>query len=206
VLTHRTRRLSAPDRRRAEETARRRALFERVPDGLEDLDAAAECWCSCHPRPGQLDHEGERCLCQLAQSERRTRSSDALARLVALAPSGVGDAQAVRRDAVAHAAHELGLDAREAVPGVPWVIVGTIDGRGFYLRERHEEYEVIIAPDDDPGTDPWASPPEQLTLVITSGDVRDLIDQRGRYSPERALRVAAAAVRTYQCQRACTHL
>ncbi len=100
----------------------------------------------------------------------------------------------------------LGVAARVACAAAPVVITGTVDGRGFYMRERHERYRVTIAPDDDPATDPWDLPAECLTLDIAAGDSEDLTDSDGRFDLVVALRVAVDAVRTFLQRRSCSHL
>lgn len=56
-------------RSRAERVAGQRVLLRLVPGDLRDLDAAAECECSCHPRPGVPSTDaGE--LCRLASIRR----------------------------------------------------------------------------------------------------------------------------------------
>ncbi|MGH3444566.1 MAG: hypothetical protein ACRDPB_04250, partial [Nocardioidaceae bacterium] len=65
----------------------------------------------------------------------------------------------------------------------PFVITGRVDGRGFYLRERHGSYTVTVASDDDPGADPWGRPADQMTLDIAEGDESDLLDSNGGTDP-----------------------
>ncbi|MGH3752049.1 MAG: hypothetical protein ACRDRP_05015 [Pseudonocardiaceae bacterium] len=82
---------------------------------------------------------------------------------------------------------------------------GTVDGRGFYLRERHGYYRVTIAPDDDPAADPWELPAERATLDIADGEDDDLTGPDGGYDVAHALGVAVHAVRTFLARRECEH-
>jgi hypothetical protein len=102
---------------------------------------------------------------------------------------------------VAAAAAELQIEATEESPGAPWVIVGRVDGRRFYLRERWEAYDISISPPDDPDLDPWRS--DRGTLV-RSGVAGDLLTA-GRVDYRRALRVIAEAVRTQLRRETCAH-
>lgn len=81
---------------------------------------------------------------------------------------------------------------------------GTVDGRGFYLRERHGLWRVMIAPDEDPGIDPWTADPSVPTLDIADGDADRLLAD-GDSSVVRALDVAVGAVRSFLRQRTCGH-
>jgi hypothetical protein len=59
------------ERAREERAAARRQLLDFEPGNVRDLDAAAACECSCHPRPGQTDkHSGDLCSCQWTNTDR----------------------------------------------------------------------------------------------------------------------------------------
>jgi hypothetical protein len=75
------------------------------------------------------------------------------------------------------------------------VLAGTVDGRGFYLRERHGSWRVTVAPDEDPGSDPWTADPSVPTFDIADGDA-DRLFVEGDFSVVRALDVAVAPVRS----------
>ncbi|PVU82922.1 hypothetical protein DDP54_07795 [Cellulomonas sp. WB94] len=104
---------------------------------------------------------------------------------------------------VAQEAAELGATARQEIPAFPWVIVGEVDGRAFYVRERSEIYEVVVAPDAAPTGNPW--PAETAEGITVAAGVSDDFREGDRQSPARAVRVAVAAVRTWLRQRACEH-
>ncbi|SDX57128.1 hypothetical protein SAMN05660209_00732 [Geodermatophilus africanus] len=112
--------------------------------------------------------------------------------------------RAEERQALAARAAELGVRARIAVDGAPFVLAGTVDGRGFYLRERHGLWRVTIAPDEDPGVDPWTAGPSVPTLDIADGDADRLL-VKGGFDVTRALDVAGGAVRSFLRQQACAH-
>lgn len=104
---------------------------------------------------------------------------------------------------VALAAAELGATARQEIPAFPWVIVGEVDGRAFYLRERSEVYEVVVAPDATPSQSPWSA--GAVTGISVVAGVSDDLLEGGGPSPARAVRVAVGAVRTWLRRRACAH-
>lgn len=108
-----------------------------------------------------------------------------------------------QRRQLADAAAELHIQAREELPLGPWVIVGTVDGRGFYLRERSDQYAIVIAADNTPTLDPWTADP-QNTITIRTGTSDDLYDAAGT-DYRKALHHVAAAVRTYLRQSTCAH-
>jgi hypothetical protein len=117
-------------------------------------------------------------------------------------PDPAPDWEALAALEVARAAAELGAVARQVIPAFPWVVVGEVDGRGFYLRERSEAYAVVVAPDASPNENPWVAGAVGITIAAgVSGD----LNEEGRPSPARAVRVAVGAVRTWVRQRTCAH-
>lgn len=204
--------------RRAEETAAWRAERDRRDAELRparlaavctgppvrDPDAAADCHCGCHPKPAntELHDGGLSCGCQLTAEERKRAWEEFAGQLDDLGvDAGIqsGEAEFARR------AQELGVTARWRLVAAPFVITGNIDGRGFYLRERHGYYRVTIAPDDDPAADPWELPAERATLDIADGEDDDLIGPNGCFDVARSLTVAVHAVRTFLACRGCEH-
>lgn len=175
---------------------------------LRDVDGAAECHCACHPRPADLAlHDGgPSCPCQDSEADRIARRAAALSALAELAESFQDEELALdeRRTRFAAEADSLGVTARIAVWAAPFVIVGTCDGRGFYLRERHGHYRVTIAGDDDPTSNPWVADPTEASIDVAAGDERELTDGTRR-SDAVALRVAVDAVRTALARNDCTH-
>jgi len=161
--------------------------------------------CGCHPRPADVElHEGgATCSCQQTPQERKQAMDEVFERLRDLAPDPAIE-QAAQARFHEHA-QELGIAARVAVSAAPFVITGNVDGRGFYLRERHDIYRVTVAPDDDPAADPWDLPAERATLDIASGDAEELSDPQGGWDPVHALTLAVGAVRLFLRRRACRH-
>ena len=104
---------------------------------------------------------------------------------------------------VALAAAELGATARQVIPAFPWVIVGEVSGRAYYLAERSEVYEVVVAPDATPSESPWSAAAGHGISVVAG--VSDDLLEGGGPSPARAVRVAVGAVRTWLRRRACAH-
>lgn len=99
----------------------------------------------------------------------------------------------------------LRVSARIEVWAAPFVIVGSCDGRGFYLRERHGSYRVTIAGNDDPSSDPWKAEPTETSIDVAAGDEAELRDNHGVESAAVSLRVAVAAVRTTVARDTCPH-
>jgi len=190
-----------PDGSRANREATRRRLLEVEPGNVRDLDAAATCECSCHPRPGDPDrHRGGLCQCQWTDAERAAH----LAEFDRLMEERRPEQEAFwreRAETLAADAAGLQIEANEESPGAPWVIVGRVDGRRFYLRDRWEAYTIVISPAGDPGLDPWRS---DSGVEVRSGRSGDLLTD-GRVDYRRALRVVAEAVRTHLRREACTH-
>jgi hypothetical protein len=189
------------DERAAGEPAKRAALEAGPP--LRDVDAAVECGCTCHPRPAcsGLHEGGSACPCQLPAEERRA-AFDAL--LATLGESideeiSISDERDRRTD---EAARRLGVEVGELGGAAPFVIRGVVDGRGFYLRERHERWRVEIAPDDTPGADPIET---EVSIVVAEGsDDEFMVD--GRFDEVRALEVSVGAVRVFMLRRSCEHV
>ena len=180
----------------------RRRLFDASGITLRDVDAALGCHCGCHPRLDLGLHEGgARCPCQLTADE-RPAAWDAW-----LAHRPEVDHRPFRawEEAIAARASELGVEARIACYAAPMVIAGTVDGRGFYLRERHGSWRVTVAPDDDPTLVPWSAPATRTTLDIAYGSEEELEAPGDPGGSTKALDVAVAAVRTYLRRRACAH-
>jgi hypothetical protein len=192
------------ERARGERTAACRRLLDAQPGNIRDLDAAADCECSCHPRPGQTDKRGsDLCSCQWTDTERAAH----LAEFNRLIEQQRPEQEALQRENLrdlAAAAAELDIEASEEVPGAPWVITGRVDGRRYYLRERWDTYTVVIAPADQPDLDPWGAPGGARLVVVRSGDSADLSTGRS-VNYRRTLRLIASVVRSQLRREACTH-
>jgi len=191
------------DRRDAELRPARLAAVCAGPP-VRDPDAAADCHCSCHPRPAdaELHDGGLSCGCQLTPEERKQAWEEFTGQLDSLdLDAGIRSGEAE----LALHAEELGVTAQWRGIAAPFVITGNVDGRGFYLRERHGYYRVTIAPDDDPAADPWELPAERATLDIADGEDDDLTGPDGDYDVAHALTVAVHTVRTFLARRKCEH-
>lgn len=191
----------AAKRRKAAERAR--PYNERVLTAsgipLRDIPAALDCQCGCHPRVDlELHDGGARCPCQLTAEERRELTAELFE---SLADYGRDQSDWVveQRNALRQKADALGVKAEIACLAAPFVITGNVDGRGFYLRERHDLYRVTISGDDDPGANPWTDKDYSSQLDVVNGDSEDFADAG------EALELAVAAVRTYLRQRTCVH-
>ncbi|MHB8451803.1 MAG: hypothetical protein ACYDAQ_15355 [Mycobacteriales bacterium] len=194
----------------ARRRALRPALLAATGVALADPTAAVECQCGCHPTydPAGMHDGGASCACQLAPEERHRKREQLFAGLADLFrdPETVA-AQAADEQAFEAAAADLAvLEARIVCRYAPFVITGTVDGRAFYLRERHGDYQVTIARDAAPLEGPWESAPQVETIDIAEGTDADFGDPRvGQAMAVRALEAAAAAVRTYLRRASCAH-
>jgi hypothetical protein len=63
---------------------------------------------------------------------------------------------------------------------------------------------VTIAPDEDPGSDPWTAEPTVPSIDVAAGDDSEL-DDDGAFAPAAALRLTVRAVRTALARNACEH-
>lgn len=192
------------ERAREERTAARRQLLAVQPGNIRNLDAAAACECSCHPRPGHPDlHGGALCSCQWTHQDRAAHLREFNLIIEQQRPEQEA-LQLENMRALAAAAAELDIEAFEEVPGAPWVITGRVDGRRYYLRDRWDSYTVVVAPANQPDLDPWRAPSGTRLVVVRSGDSSDLFT--GRWvNYRRVLRVIASVVRTQLRREACTH-
>jgi len=192
--------------REAARPARRAAVL--AGPALRDVDAAVDCWCSCHPRPADpgLHDGGRSCGCQDSEEDRVARIQAFRDLLDDLDEDTDGASRYYdeQRHLVAAEAEALGVEARIEAWWAPHVVVGVCDGRGFYLRERHGSYQVTIAADDDPGSDPWRAEPTVPSIDIAAGDECEL-EEGGAFSWVVAVRVAVRAVRTALARNTCEH-
>lgn len=190
-------------RKEAQQRPARLAALRTGPT-LRDTESAADCHCGCHPRAANLGlHDGgPACPCQKTPEERRRAWDELFAELDTRGPDPGIEAG---RAELAQRAAELGVTAQWQCLGAPFVITGSVDGRGFYLRERHGEFRVTVADDDDPATDPWQLPAERPILDIAEGSDESLLGPDGCYSLTQALTVAVDAVRRFLARRNCAH-
>lgn len=188
--------------REQSEPARRAALATGPP--LSDERAALDCFCSCHPRPAQLTlHEGGvSCSCQLTK-EQRAAALDKL--WASTAP--LREVFEKEGNTLEEVADELGVQLFSFFPAAPTVISGVVDGRGFYFRERHDFFQVVVAPDDDPECDLWQAPPSTPKIIVLEGHVSSIAapNGRGAGSIENFFRVTVNEVRLFLLRRECVH-
>jgi hypothetical protein len=189
--------------RRAAEAPRRRAVLATGP-ALRDIAAAVECRCSCHPRPAEftLHDGGADCPCQHTEEERRAAWDE----LFGILADRVDEdpARPSLREMLAERAETLGVEIRDVLDAAPFVISGVVDGRGFYLRERHGSWALVVAGDDDPAADVWRAPRTDPSITVATGDEADLVVD-GAFSATMALDLAVDAVRLFELRRRCGH-
>lgn len=187
----------------AQEPARRAAIA--TGPTLRDVDAAVACSCSCHPGPAdpRLHDGGVSCPCQLTD-EQRSASLNELLGILSETAASEGSFETEMRRRADETAARLGVEVREIGGGAPFVIRGVVDGRGFYLRERHDLWSVVIAPGDDPLADPWVLDRSVPVIEVASGD-SGALEKEGVFEPVHALEVAVNAVRLFLLRRSCMH-
>lgn len=181
----------------------RYALLRAGPD-LRDYAAASTCPCSCHPQVSALHSGGQECRCQLTKDEQAAqleRFFAVIAEINSRDPDFMSRAEESTQ--FQEEAAELGVsDAQIRALGCPLVVSGKIDGRSFFLRERHGIYRVECAPEHAPEVDLWSS--DMDGVIVKEGVEGDLIEQ-GDPPAVRALKVAACAVRSYLRAYSCEH-
>lgn len=185
----------------AGEPKRREALNTGPP--LKDFEAAVACSCSCHPRAGdtRLHESGASCPCQLTSAER----AESFEQLFKILDKASAEQESYENDLQSRSkleAQKLQIELRGIGGAAPFVIRGVADGRGFYLRERHDLWSVAIASDDDPTADPWA---DDRTVIEVAFGESDALEKDGEFCPVRALEVAVNAVRIFLLRRVCMH-
>jgi hypothetical protein len=188
--------------RTAAEPFRRSALA--MGPELRDLEAAVACACGCHPTAPEMTlHDGgATCPCQMTDDDRVAARKALLEHLVELYAD---DSERPNLyDTLNGCSAELGVELREVLPAAPFVISGVVDGRGFYLRERHGSWELVIADESEPAADVWRAPRTKPSTVIARGVEHDFT-VGGTFSPERALRIAADGVRLFLARQVCAH-
>ena len=167
---------------------------------LRSPQKALECTCSCHPRVNLGLHKGgTQCPCQQTPAERKRLAQKLFADLNRIGEP-LQEYSTEQSQLLQQKAQELNVKADIACQMAPFVIVGEVDGRAFYLRERHDKYRVTIASDDHPTTNPWNAPPEEPQIDIQYGDISEF------QNVGEALEIAVRAVRQYQQQQQCPHL
>lgn len=172
---------------------------------LSNLDAALDCGCSCHPRPAAsaLHDGGLSCPCQKTPAQRRADLDEALALL-----SDIGKASKRGMDklraAASDMAREIGLDLLRLDVSVPFVVSGSLDGRSFYLRERHDVYDVLMSEDTSFSGDLWLADASTPVVVIRSGVSED-ISSDGSIDPLLALSRCAMWVKDAILKENCLH-
>ncbi|NTW39865.1 MAG: hypothetical protein HGA44_08230 [Cellulomonadaceae bacterium] len=110
------------------------------------------------------------------------------------------------RDAqIAAIAAEFGIEATLESSFAPWVIVGRVDGRSFYLRERWGDYTLEVAGDDHPSVTSWTTGDPTSGITVRSGDATDLGPASSPPDYREALTLITVTIREFLRRRACDH-
>lgn len=172
---------------------------------LKDVAAAVSCPCSCHPSPGSphLHNSGVSCPCQLTPQERH----DSMQKFIDESRSLHGDLehqQRLERLKAEALALSLNCTLMHFGGGAPFVISGIVDQHGFYLRERHDMYSIVVSLDAGFSQDLWLSASGVGVASIVSSDTDDLLTD-GVFDSLKALKTAVFAVRLYVLRLSCSH-
>lgn len=186
---------------------RRRGALLNGPQ-LDNVDAALECVCSCHPRLEQPDthNGGTSCPCQLSKTERAAQLEAALAELSTLQDAASVERLARSRAKTEQVATQLGCVVHRIGGAAPFTIYGCVAGFEFYLRERHGSWSLEVVPADAHGDDPFYTDsfPGLTTTIIAEGDEDSLYGELP-YEEAHALEIAVGAVIKYARTIACEH-
>lgn len=175
----------------------------RAGPALRDLNAAAACHCGCHPRIGDYHEGGVACPCQQTPEERKEATALMFAALADLGNTLGWD---VKQDEFDATAERLGVtNAVIECQAAPAVVSGIVDGRFFYLRERHGTWRVTLAPEDDPTLDIWDHTEIRRGVDIASGSEDDLYSANVPFSFAYMLEFAVKIVRDHVRRAGCSH-
>lgn len=124
-----------------------------ILDGFLTVRSAdgSPCACSCHPRlpDGDLHDYGDDCPCQLTVEERRARNAEMFAAMDEFWTTPEGQeitaaraADGAELDAWLAATPDFTVTSHGGLAPEQWW--GTVDGRSFYFRERHDEWRIEL--------------------------------------------------------------
>lgn len=184
---------------------KRRSTIEQ--SGVCDVEAAVNCICACHDREDELHDRGRTCPCQYTPEQRRAAFEAVLDDLAdTYNQPEVAAAREERERAFKKEAARLGVSIETHGGGAPYIIVGSVRGRAFYLRERGDWWTVEIAGDREPLRSPWWNG-EDESIVVGEGSARELEEGEGGAEGFEitALKTAVAAVTTFLQRRECPH-
>lgn len=94
----------------------------------------------------------------------------------------------------------LGCSLDLVLPAAPFVLIGCVDGRRFYLRERHGRWRLVVAPASSPLSCPWFAPRGLVTFAIAEGVAEEVL------SLEDAAVLATRLTREFLTISECTHV
>ena len=109
-----------------------------------------------------------------------------------------------RTQAIDHARH-IGVTITSYGGLAPFVVTGTVDGRSFFLRSRHEAWRIEIADDDTPDTDPWTDHSCDTIEIASGPDHLLATSEHPGYDPVTVIDTCVTAVRTHLRTSTCTH-
>lgn len=179
-----------------------RSLIETLGN-VRDIEAACACLCSCHPRLSTLHGGGTSCPCQLTVAE-RIAAWDEFIEASQVWEEDPKHQAAVREREVAFSAEATALSVAidRHGGGAPYVIEGVVDGRAFYLRERHDMWRVCVAADETPLQNPWGDAAVG-SVCVAEGVVEWYAEPNWEIT---ALQTAVRSVRGWLAERNCAHV
>lgn len=185
---------------RDRERARKPAFLQLGPK-LPNMDAAVDCFCSCHPRPeGTLHEGGVTCGCQRTPEQRSASIKEFLKDLAEFTEDSSSHDFCAEIESRAKAE---GAHMEVVIIAAPFVVTGTVDGRAFYLRERHGSYRICMA-DDTQETDLWGNQ-DATTVLVAEGDEAELRGEDGQSSADKIVALIVNSVRIGLRRLECPH-
>ena len=172
---------------------------------LKDVSKAQSCSCSCHPRPASmaLHNGGVSCPCQMTPQERQEATQRFFDKTKDLYEELAHQHRSDRIQAEALAL-SLNCTLMHFGCGAPFVISGIVDKHGFYLRERHDIYSIVVSLEAGFSQDLWLSDDSVGVVSVASGTTDDLLTD-GSFDSLKALKTAVSAVRLYVLRLSCKH-
>lgn len=180
----------------------KRKILNTEPD-LVNFNKALDCNCNCHPKAyDPTVHNDQKCRCQLSDAELLVQRKEAMAALSSYSAELSFNEDAMDKE-VAEMAKKLNVTIKTYGGGAPFVIEGTVDGRTFYLRDRHEQYRLVVSGENDPLADVYHGSPKDA-LIIARGDSGDLPNSYQNVSE--LLTVVVETVRLFLLRETCEHI
>lgn len=175
---------------------------------LKNIETAMDCLCGCHPQPARynLHDGGATCPCQLSKKELKNKMKkwiDSLDEKMIVDESWKKE-QEKEDEEIREEVKKYGAEIWEADGYAPFVVRGTVDGRAFYLRERHDIWRVSVAGDTNPDADIWYDVNAEK-VDVASGESSIFCSEDKIFDRKKAVLLAVREVKRYLMQKKCHH-